>query len=179
MKCNVMKCNVPRCTWSHPRIPLGKKLCFFLSKSFQTCCEVVTSTSRVIMPSFAALNPPPLNHSAAEKAASKFWKLADSGTPGRFFAHIIIWIWSETTSRQIKWPSQIRQPFLVAQHGLITMNFFKKHAMQQGEKKNCDGFFYFNLSNHHACLRTELWASFKHPTPHKQSKTFHGKVCHG
>ena len=26
------------------------------------------------------------------------------------------------------------------------------------------------------CLITDLWASFKHPSPHKQSETFHGKL---
>ena len=29
-----------------------------------------------------------------------------------------------------------------------------------------------------SCI-TDLWASFKHPSPHKQSETFHGKFCHG
>ena len=29
------------------------------------------------------------------------------------------------------------------------------------------------------CSRTDLWASFIHPSPHKQSETFHGKLCHG
>ena len=29
-----------------------------------------------------------------------------------------------------------------------------------------------------ACLITDLWARFKHPSPHKQSKNFHGKLCH-
>ena len=30
-----------------------------------------------------------------------------------------------------------------------------------------------------ACLITDLSASFKHPSPRKQSETFHGKLCHG
>ena len=29
------------------------------------------------------------------------------------------------------------------------------------------------------CSITDLWASFKHPSPHKHSKTFHGKLCNG
>ena len=35
------------------------------------------------------------------------------------------------------------------------------------------------LANEIACLITDLWTSFKHPSPHKQSRTFHGKLCHG
>ena len=29
------------------------------------------------------------------------------------------------------------------------------------------------------CSITDLWASFKHPSPHKHSETFHGKLCDG
>ena len=37
----------------------------------------------------------------------------------------------------------------------------------------------FKITGKHPCLRTDLWASFKHPSSYKKSENFQGKLCHG